>query len=84
MLWYTSYSALQLFVRSLRLATLDCLPKYGGGAVEEVRGQVEHDGELGELLEELPRGQRRVVRRPAADQEEAATPLKEEESEKST
>ena len=57
------------------------LPENGRGAVKEVGGEVEHDGELRELLEELPRGQRRVVRRPAADQEEAATPLKGRERE---
>ena len=51
------------------------LPEDGRGPVQEVGGEVEHDGELGELLEELPRGQRRVVRRPAPDQQEPAAAL---------
>ena len=54
------------------------LPEDGRGPVQEIRGEVEHDGELGELLEQLPRGEGRVVRGPAADQEKPAAPLKKE------
>ena len=51
------------------------MPEDGRGPVQEVGGEVEHDGQLGELLEELPRGQRRVVRRPAPDQQEPPATL---------
>ena len=51
------------------------MPEDGRGPVQEVGGEVEHDRELGELLEELPRGQRRVVRRPAPDQQEPPATL---------
>ena len=54
------------------------LPEDGCNAVQEIGGEVEHDGELGELLEQLPRGEGRVVRGPAADQEKPAAPLKKE------
>ena len=51
------------------------LPEDGRGPVQEVGGEVEHDGELGELLQELPRGQRRVVRGSTPDQQEPAAAL---------
>ena len=52
------------------------LPEDGCNAVQEIGGEVEHDGELGELLEELPRGEGRVVGGPAADQQKPAAPLR--------
>ena len=51
------------------------MPEDGRGPVQEVGGEVEHDGELGELLQELPRGQGRVVGSPAPDQQEPPATL---------
>ena len=67
--------SLVVILRDLPLQNVR-LPEDGCGAVQEVRGEVEHDGELGELLEELPRGEGRIVRGPAADQEKPAAPLR--------
>ena len=44
-------------------------------AVEEVGSEVDHDGQLGQLLQQLPRGDGRVEAGAAGDQDQAAAPL---------
>ena len=51
------------------------LPENGRVPVEEVRGQVQHDRKLGQLFQESPARDGRVVGGAAADQEEPAATL---------
>ena len=51
------------------------LPEDGGTAVEEIGGEVDHDGQLGELLQQLPGRDGRVVGGAAADEQQPAAAL---------
>ena len=59
----------------LRYEETDIVPEDWWSTVHEIRGEEIIDGELGELPEQLPRGEGRIVRSPAANQEKPAAPL---------
>jgi hypothetical protein len=59
----------------LRHKEADVVAEDGRVAVEEVAGQLDHHGQLGELFEELTRGERAVVAGAARDQHETTRAL---------
>lgn len=60
-------------ITRLRDKEADIVAEDGRVPIQKVRGQVHHDGQLGELLEQLARGDRAVVARAASDQQQTAT-----------
>ena len=56
----------------LRDEEADVVPEDGRVAIEEIGRQVDHDGQFGQLLEQLAGGDGAVVARAAANQQQPA------------